>query len=105
MFSKKYDDRLKFWNDFRTKLETSPNPFQDTLDLYNQSPIVSIQVDPYDQSLWLDPWELINENQYCEFSKILGICYTLQLTDRFMNESFESLDCCSNSKIICCWCN
>jgi hypothetical protein len=48
-----------------------------------------MQVDPYDINTWLDPWELIYENQYCDFSKILAICYSLQLTDRFMAEDFE----------------
>jgi hypothetical protein len=89
MFDKKYDDRLRFWNQFRNSLETSENPIQDAIDFYKQVPMVSIQVDPYDPETWLNPWELLCENQYCDFSKILAICYSLQLTDRFMDEQFE----------------
>lgn len=89
MFSKKYEERLKFWNEFRLALETSDDPFNETLNLYNQAPLVNFTVDPYDQKTWLDPWELLHQNEYCEFAKILGICYTLQLTERFMSEKFE----------------
>lgn len=89
MFNKKYEDRLREWNLFRKTLETSLNPLQDAIDFYNQAPMVSIQVDPWDTDSWLNPWELLYENQYCDFSKILAICYSLQLTERFMAEDFE----------------
>jgi hypothetical protein len=89
MFNKKYEDRLSVWNEFRLTLETSSSPLEDVLEFYKTAPLASIQVDPYDSSTWLDPWELVFENQYCEFSKILGICYTLQLTERFMASDFE----------------
>lgn len=89
MFDKKYDDRLRAWNQFRQNLETSSSPLADVVNVYSKAPMVSIQVDPWDVSTWLNPWELLYENKYCEFSKILGICYTLQLTERFMNEDFE----------------
>jgi hypothetical protein len=39
--------------------------------------------------MWPTPWELIQENKFCEFVKILAICYTLQLTDRFSRDDFE----------------
>lgn len=84
MFEKhKYEDRLLVWADFRQHIETSDNPIQDTIDFFEQSPTVSIATDPYNQSTWPSPWELIEENQYCSFLKLLGICYTLQLTERF----------------------
>jgi hypothetical protein len=89
MFDKKYDDRLKAWNEFRQSLERSTEPLKDTIEFYNRAPMVSIQVDPWDSDTWLNPWELLYENKYCEFSKILAICYSLQLTERFMTEDFE----------------
>jgi hypothetical protein len=89
MFDKKYDDRLRVWNSFRDQLENSLHPIEDTIEFYKMAPLVTIQVDPWDKSTWLDPWELLYENRYCEFSKILAICYTLQLTERFIDEDFE----------------
>ena len=89
MFCKKYEDRLLAWSKFRQSLETSPTPIQDVIDLYNTAPTVSIHTDPWDQSMWPTPWELVEENQYCEFCSVLGMCYSLQLTERFNQELFE----------------
>lgn len=89
MFDKKYEDRLRAWHNFRNGLETSDTPFQDVIDFYNRAPLVSIQVDPYDDKSWLDPWNLVYYNKYCSFAIILGIAYTLQLTTRFSDSVFE----------------
>jgi hypothetical protein len=97
MFNKKFEERLELWRQFRLSLETSSTPIEDVIELYSKAPLVSIQVDPYNISQWLTPWELLYENQYCDFSKILAICYSLQLTERFMDEDFE-IHICTNNK-------
>ena len=84
-----FETRTKQWRDFRQSLEQEQDPIQATIDWYNQAPEVSIHTDPYDRSTWPNPWELVKENQYCEFCKLLGIAYTLQLTDSFSTERFE----------------
>lgn len=90
MFCKtKYEDRLAEWKKFREELESVSNPIQYAVDYYNQIPNEFRNVDPYSKETWPSPWETIQENQYCEFSKLLGICYSLQLTDRFSHETFE----------------
>lgn len=97
MFNKKYEDRLRAWRDFRTTLEISKDPLTNVVCFYNNAPMVNIQVDPWDPTSWLGPWELLYENRYCEFSKILAICYTLQLTDSFLDSSFQ-IHICTNTK-------
>ena len=89
MYNNKYEDRLREWAEFRTALEDHPDPLQAVIDQYRNSPLVNISTDPWDRSTWPDPWELINENQYCDFSRVLGMCYSLQLTDRFKGSNFE----------------
>lgn len=89
IFDKRYEDRLAAWHDFRVTLETATDPLQDVIDLYNQVPLVSIYTDPWSPEMWPSPWELINENEYCDYCKLLGMCYTLQLTDRFSESNFE----------------
>jgi len=84
-----FDTRLKNWADFRNSLEKSTDPLNDVISYYNLAPLVSINVDPWDRNVWPGPWELIDENQYCSFCKILGMCYTLQLTERFKDCNFE----------------
>ena len=89
MFDKTYVDRLKMWRDFRLTLEESNSPFEDTIEFWNNAPLSSIAADPYDKTTWPTPWEMIEENRYCDFTKILAIYYTLQLTDRFSSSRFE----------------
>ena len=90
MFQKlKYEDRLLDWKDFRKELESVDDPIQFAIDFYNQTPSLSRNVDPYDKETWPSPWEIIAENNYCLFLKLLGICYSLQLTDRFSTDIFE----------------
>jgi hypothetical protein len=67
----------------------SKDPIQDTIDFYNNAPLVTIATDPYTPSTWPDPWELLEENNYCSFVKILAICYTLQLTDVLSQASYK----------------
>lgn len=90
MFNKsKYEDRLASWQDFRKTLETSASPLEDAVNFYNQAPTVNMHTDPWDNTMWPSPWELVNENQYCDFCKLLGICYSLQLTERLNQKTFE----------------
>lgn len=89
MFEKKYEDRLAAWHNFRNQLENADDPLQAVVDFYNHAPMVSINTDPYNKDSWPDPWELVLENQYCDFCRVLGQCYSLQLTERFSEVDFE----------------
>jgi hypothetical protein len=89
MFSKNYEQRLAAWRSFRNTLEDHTDPLQAVINFFKPVPIVRYQCDPYDRSTWPSPWELIQENTYCAFVKILAICYTLQLTDMFSKSAFE----------------
>jgi hypothetical protein len=35
-----------------------------------------------DQLAWPDPWQLLNDNVYCDLARALGILYTISLLDR-----------------------
>ena len=89
MFNKTYEQRLVIWREFRNGLELATDPIQEAIDFYNQAPSCLIAADPYTPSTWPDPWELLEENNYCSFVKILAICYTLQLTDVLSQASYE----------------
>ena len=89
MFDKQFEERMSLWREFRKTLETTPDPIQDTIDFYNKAPMCSIAADPFTPSTWPDPWELLQENNYCPFVKILAICYTLQLTDVLSQATYE----------------
>ena len=89
MFDKKFEDRMSLWREFRDMLEVCDDPIQNAIDFYNQAPATTLAIDPYTQSTWPDAWQLLEENVYCKFVKILAICYSLQLTDRLSTSKFE----------------
>jgi len=89
MVDKNYYQRLKIWQNLRLQLENSDQPLEDAIDFFDNIPTENLAVDPYNETTWPNPWLLIEENVYCRFLKILGICYTLQLTDRFSSRDFE----------------
>lgn len=80
-----FQTKFKSWFNLRQELEISNDPFNLVSKFFTRLPRVKRYADPYDRSTWPTPWELIEENEYCEFNIILGICYTLQLTERFKN--------------------
>ena len=80
-------DHFKPWVAFRTKLECSRDPLIEVARYFEHQPKVKFYTDPYDQTSWPTAWELILENRYCAVNIILGICYTLQLTERFKHIS------------------
>jgi hypothetical protein len=89
MFFEKFESRINYWRDFRDSLEDNPSPIKHTIDFWNKAPISAKSCDPYDNSTWLKAWQLIDENRYCDFSKILAIYYTLSLTNRFKDCRYE----------------
>lgn len=97
MFESQYEKRLESWATFRESLEESEDPFRDLIAFYKQAPYVSIHTDPWNSDTWPNPWELIYENQYDDFCRVLGMCYSLQLTDRFKGSIFEIHICIVNN--------
>jgi hypothetical protein len=83
MFEKKFEDRLKHWHDFREGLKQATDPVQSTIDFWNRAPDSPRNLDPYDQDTWPDPWQMIEENSYCEFTKLLAVVYTLKLANLY----------------------
>ena len=98
MFTKNFEEQLAAWKTFRDSLENSEDPFWKVMEFYKQAPLHRISCDPWNQSTWAGPWELLEENQYCEFGIVLGMCYSLQLTDRFSGSNFEIHICTNNEK-------
>jgi len=82
MFKLSTRDRLSRWREFRLELDSL------SLDLavdYTSKFWTSCPFNPYYLDLkqpnsWPDPWQLIEENYYCDLAKTLGIVYTLYLT-------------------------
>jgi hypothetical protein len=80
-FQLNYDVRLKSWHDLRIKLEKyEVNEKCIEVDkFWQQCPIASHYLHPVDILDWPNPWELIFDNNYCMYSRALGMIYTLLL--------------------------
>ena len=85
-----YDnDRLIKWRQFRDNLETSLTPLEDVTYLWSQAPFVNTYLNPYTPDEWPDPWHLVLNSKLDELAIVLGMLYTLKLTQRFMASRFE----------------
>jgi hypothetical protein len=81
MVLKRYEDRLVAWKKLRSQLDKETDPLQTAIDFWETIPKVSRNLDPYDKATWPDPWEMIEENVYCEFTATLAVGYTLMLSE------------------------
>jgi hypothetical protein len=85
-----YDnDRLIKWKQFRDSIETSQTPLEDVASLWSQAPFVSPYLNPNNPDEWPDPWHLVLNSKLDELAIVLGMLYTLKLTQRFMRSQFE----------------
>lgn len=89
MFDLYGNDRLIKWKEFRTDLENSQSPLDDLAKLWAQAPFVNSYIDPNNVEEWPDPWHLILDNRYDDLAIVLGMLYTLKLTQRFMDAPCE----------------
>lgn len=83
-----YISLLQEWKELRELVNNCPEPITLVKNYFDKKPTVDFHIDPHDPSRWPEPWELIKENIFCEFAKILAIYYTLRLTTQFSNKSF-----------------
>jgi hypothetical protein len=85
-----YDnDRLIKWRQFRDSLETSLTPLEDVAHLWSRAPFVSTYLNPHTPDEWPDPWHLVLNSKLDELAIVLGMLYTLKLTQRFIGSQFE----------------
>lgn len=89
MFDLYGNDRLTKWKEIRDRVENSQTPFHDVLAVWSQAPFVNQYLDHSQPSTWPDPWHLILDGKLDDLAICLGMLYTLKLTQRFMNNSFE----------------
>ncbi len=93
MFDLSLDNRLSEWKKFRTQLEVSSTPLQDVQEFWKNAPFIPFNknIDPYHQSSWPTPWEILECNKYDDFTKSLMIGWTLKLTNKFKDSNIELL--------------
>lgn len=91
MFNKPVDDRLSSWAKLREDLNQSPEPFNQVWDFWKSAPFIPYnnKIDPYYQQSWPNPWEIVVENKYDDFTKAIMIAWTIKLTKKFQNSKVD----------------
>jgi hypothetical protein len=77
-------ERLKRWRLLRSEVKELPSTSEKVtkvLDFWKSTPVSARAMDPYDNSTWLSPWELLEENVYDDNSISLMMAYTLQYSN------------------------
>jgi hypothetical protein len=81
--------RLAAWRQFRDSLETSYTPLEDVAKLWTYAPFVSPYLDPKIPTEWPDPWHLMLDLHLDDLALVLGMLYTIKLTQRFIDTNCE----------------
>ena len=89
MLGNKVEDKIKVWKDLRNRLEDHPRPFDMLVQFTNKLHVSSKKVNAFDPDSKIEPWHLIEKNEFTEYEIAQLIAYTLQLTDRFCDSNIE----------------
>lgn len=89
MFDSHGTERLAEWKKIRDKLEKHDDPFLLVSQVWSKAPFVNQYLDPHDQGSWPDPWHLILDSKFDNLAIVLGMLYTIQLTERFSHEDYR----------------
>ena len=89
VFDEHGTQRLAAWRQFRQSLETSETALQDVAKLWTHAPFVSSYLDPQLPTEWPDPWHLMLDLRLDDLALVLGMLYTIKLTQRFIDTKCE----------------
>ena len=76
-----FEQRLRLWHELRNTLQDSDiqTICVEVDKFWQQCPLNTYYLHPYDIKVWPNPWELLNDNNYCYYARALGMIYTLLL--------------------------
>jgi hypothetical protein len=83
------NERLTKWKQFRDSIELSNSPFEDVANFWSHAPFVSPYLPPSNPDSWPDPWQLIAVGRFDELAIVIGMLYTIKLTQRFIDSKCE----------------
>jgi hypothetical protein len=85
MWKHLYQERLADW--YHLRQAAAPLEQSQQLMLINdwwfRAPIVNHLINWENPQSWPTPWELLNNNGYCELARALGIVYTIMLVENY----------------------
>ncbi len=88
-------DRILKWREWRLTLADLPleKCLEEVAITWAKAPVVNHYLIPDDITEWPDPWNLINDNIFCDLSIALGMFYSLLLCDNpYVNKDNLRID-------------
>ena len=84
-------DRLLRWRDWRHSLDdlSYDQALIEVSKTWMMVPRVNHYLTPDEIESWPTPWELINDNMYCDLAVALGMLYSLQLSKHSQEHKFS----------------
>ena len=89
MLGNKLEDKIKVWKNLRNKLEAHPRPFDALVQYCNKLNVSAKKTNAWDPKAKIEPWHLIEKDEFTEYEIAQLMAYTLQLTDRFSSANIE----------------
>jgi hypothetical protein len=83
MWPRDFDKRLAAWAELRAKCQsaTADEAIQMINSWWFAAPWRNYHLHWDDQLTWPDPWQLLNDDIYCELARGLGMLYTISMID------------------------
>lgn len=75
-------ERLSQWKLVRTEIKSKPDleQLQTIADFWAKAPLSTMAYDPEALDTYPTPWDMINENDWCQNSVAVGMDFTLRLS-------------------------
>lgn len=90
-----FNKRLVYWNQFRDSLADLEfeQALFDTNQWWAKAPWIQYNLHWDDLDKWPDPWQLLEDNRWCNLAKCLGISYTIIMSEHVKNaENFSIIE-------------
>lgn len=83
MWSEDYGERLRQWRDIRHKAANQDiDAMCNTInDWWWQAPMVNHTLSWNNPDAWPDPWQLLQQQNWCGLARALGMLYTIMLVE------------------------
>ena len=102
MWARTFDARLASWNQLRSAVAAMPA--DQCLHAVNawwfDTPWRAYHLHWDDQPTWPNPWQLLDDNLFCELARGLGMLYTISLLDRSDIQDAELIDTGSDNLVL-----
>ncbi len=88
--SKGKEMRLRAWKDFRDSIvDLDDTQKIESINRYWMLyPFLTRSIDPDDATAWLGPWDMVYEDQICEYSRAIMMHQTALITVKDIQESY-----------------